>query len=337
MVAGSKNADGSVNWLPFIGLLQLHMLCYMPTIGLTNTLGLRNLSDAAKQFPLIRVFGTIGWIVAGVVVSKMLGADKSALPLQVAGGACLAMGVYSFTLPRTPPAAGPKPRVSEILGLDALRAMSSVSFWVFIVASMLICIPLSAYYAFAPVFVEKSGIADPAFKMTFGQMSEIFFMIVMPLCFVRLGAKWMLLIGMLAWVVRYGLFAGAAIDHTLWMILGGIILHGICYDFFFVTGYIYADSKAPAAMRGQAQGFLVLVTLGIGMLVGGIVAGKLFNGIVVPATPEEAGAAWRQFWMIPAIFAGMIMVIFALLFKDDGKRRLSEAELAEAEAAETLP
>ena len=298
----------------FIILLLVHMLCYMPTIGLANTLAFHTMTNAEKQFPIIRVFGTLGWIVAGIVVSKVLEADTKPLPLQIAGVAGILMGLYSFTLPNTPPAsAGKKIDVRQILGLDALGQLSSVAFWVFILSSLLICIPLSAYYAYAPVFADAAKLENPGFKMSFGQMSEVFFMLIMPICFARLGVKWMLAVGMLAWVVRYGLFAAGATDGVMWMIVGGILLHGVCYDFFFVTGYIYVDKKASPEIRGQAQGFVVLVTLGIGMLIGSIISGKIFNSIV---GANGGLKEWRQFWAIPAIGAAAILVLFVLLFRD---------------------
>ncbi|NUN97875.1 MAG: MFS transporter, partial [Candidatus Omnitrophica bacterium] len=298
----------------FLGCLLLHMLCYMPTLGLINTLSFHNLDNPEKEFPLIRVFGTLGWIFAGILVSKILGADETAIPLWVAGFGSLVMGVYSFTLPHTPPPGrGKEISIHDILCLDALSLLKDRSFTVFVVCSFLVCIPLSAYYAFAPIFIKAMDIENPAFQMSFGQMSEVFFMIVMPFFFARLGVKWMLIVGMLAWVTRYGLFAIGAPDKVMWMAIVGILLHGICYDFFFVTGQIYVDKKAPLKIRGQAQGFLVLVTLGLGMLVGAQVAGWL-NLTIVTAEGVEKLLQWRQFWAIPAIGAGLITVIFGLLF-----------------------
>lgn len=310
-------AEGSSASVPlFITLLLLHNLCYMPTIGLVNTLAFHHMTNQEKQFPVVRVLGTIGWIVAGILVSRVLHADVTALPLQVAAGASVLMGIYSFTLPHTPPpAAGEIVSVRQVLGLDAWAQLKSRSFIVFIVCSFLICIPLAAYYAYAPVFVKVADIANPAFKMTFGQMSEVLFMLVMPLLFVRLGVKWMLIVGMLAWAARYGLFAAAAPAGVLWMIMTGIILHGVCYDFFFVAGMIYVDKKATAAIRGQTQGFLVFVTYGVGMLIGAQVSGWLFNGIVTNAV-TQALKQWQTFWIIPAVFAGIVMLFFGLLFKE---------------------
>ena len=318
--------DGNGYPFFFLGLLLAHMLCYMPTLGLVNTLSFHNMTNQEKQFPLIRVFGTLGWIVANLVVSWWLKADTKALPLQIAGGAGILMGLYSFTLPHTPPPDKGKPfSVRDAIGLDALKLLKNPSFSVFMVSSFLICIPLSAYYAFAPVFVGATGFENPAFNMSFGQMSEVFFMLVMPLFFSFLGVKWMLFVGMLAWVVRYALFAIGAPEEIRWMILIGILLHGICYDFFFVTGQIYVDKKAPVAIRGQAQGMLVLITLGIGMLIGAQLSGWLKDSIVT-AEGTEALLQWRQYWAIPCIGAGVIMVLFAFLFKYDAKKENHSAQ-----------
>jgi len=305
----------------FILLLALHMLCYMPTIGLTNTLAFHNITDQEKQFPLIRVFGTLGWIAAGVLVSLGLNAETSAIPFYVAGGASILMGFFSFTLPHTPPPAAGSGSVTarEILGLDALAKLRSRSFNVFILSSFLICIPLATYYNFAPIFANDVELTNVAFKMSFGQMSEVLFMVLMPFFFRRLGVKWMLVVGMGAWVLRYALFALAAPAGTVWLIMFGIILHGICYDFFFVTGQIYVDKKSTADIRGQAQGLLVLITLGLGMLIGAQVSGWLNNWFKDGAEVLSA-ADWQDFWWIPAAFAGAIMLFFTFTFKDEVNR-----------------
>jgi nucleoside transporter len=305
---------GAAGW--FVVLLLIHMICYMPTVGLANALAFHHMTEQEKYFPIVRVFGTIGWIVAGVIVSAVLGADETATPLRIAGIAGIVMGIYSFTLPHTPPAARHKATVREILGLDALAQLKSPSFVVFIVSSLLICIPLSAYYAYAPVFANVSGLANPGFKMSFGQMSEALFIIVMPFFFRFLGIKWMLLVGMISWVLRYVLFALAAPASIFWMIMSGIILHGLCYDFFFVAGQIYVDKISTREIRGQAQGFLVLMTYGIGMLIGAQIAGWVHNGVVT-ATDSSALAQWQTFWTIPAVFAALVMIIFGILFKNN--------------------
>ena len=301
----------------FIVVIGVHMLCYTPTLGLSNSLAFHNITSQEKQFPLIRVFGTIGWIVAGVFVSTILGADQTAIPFYVAGGAGIVLGLYSFTLPHTPPPAASQKASSfrEIMGIDALSKLSSKSFNVFLISSMLICIPLAAYYNFAPIFVNDAGLADPAFKMTFGQMSEVLFMLAMPFFFRRLGVKWMLLIGMGAWVLRYALFALAAPAGVVWIILFGIVLHGICYDFFFVTGQIYVDKKSGPEIRSQAQGLLVLMTYGVGMFIGAQLSGWLYN-YYKAGNEVMSMEQWQSFWWIPAIFAGVIMLLFAVLFSD---------------------
>jgi nucleoside transporter len=312
-IAVAPSVSHSATWFTIV--LLLHMLCYMPTLGLTNSLAFHNIEDQQKQFPVIRVFGTIGWIVANVLVSAVLRADATEVPLYVAAVSGAALGLFSFTLPHTPPpAAGTTPTVRSVLGLDALSELASRPFFVFIFSSLLICIPLSAYYAYAPVYVNSAGLSSPAFKMSFGQMSEVLFMVAMPWFFARLGVKWMLSVGMLAWVVRYVLFAGAAPTASFWLIMAAIALHGICYDFFFVTGQIYVDKKSSSAIRGQAQGFLVLVTYGAGMLVGAQVAGWIFNAMV----PDPSIlAAWEGFWYLPAAFAGVVLLGFFVLFQDE--------------------
>ena len=308
--------SGAGEW--FIFLLLLHMICYMPTIGLANALAFHHMTEQEKYFPIIRVFGTIGWIVAGVLVSAVLGADETGLPLRIAGISGVIMGLYSYTLPHTPPSAREKVTFRQVVGLDALAQLKSPSFVVFIVSSFLICIPLSTYYAYAPVFVSFNGILNPAFKMTFGQMSEVLFIVLLPFFFRFMNIKWILLVGMFAWAARYALFGLAAPAGIFWMIMGGIILHGICYDFFFVAGQIYVDKISTREIRGQAQGFLVLMTYGVGMLIGAQVAGWVYNRIVT-STGSDATLQWQTFWVIPAVLAAIIMIIFGLFFKNSSK------------------
>jgi nucleoside transporter len=252
-----------------------HMLCFFPTLALTNSLAMHNMTDSEKQFPIIRVFGTIGWIIAGFVLGG-LDWGSTIHQFQLAAGAGLLLGLYSFTLPHTPPPqAGKRVAARELLGVDAFVLLKRPAYMVFMFCSFLICIPLAFYYQMAERFVAQAGIANPPIKMAFGQISEIFFMIAMPFFFKRLGVKWMLAVGMAAWVLRYGLFSAAADNSLEALIIGGIILHGICYDFFFVTGQIYTDKVAPEGIRSQAQGMLVLFTLGLGMFLGAQVAGKV--------------------------------------------------------------
>ena len=324
----------------FIFLILLYNLCYMPTLGLANSLAFHNITDQEKQFPMIRVFGTIGWIVAGLfigfVLSRFSGTqlpDTTPLPLYTTGVASLLLGLYSFALPHTPPPGAGRPvSIRSIVGIDALRELGSKPFYVFIVSSLLICIPLAAYYAYAPIFA-KVGVYDagthnvvtgifpnPSSLMTLGQISETGFMLLMPLMFLRLGVKKMLLVGMGAWVLRYALFALAAPHAVFGLIVLGILLHGVCYDFFFVTGQIYVDKKSSPAVRGQAQGFLVLVTYGVGMLIGSLIAGKVYNGFKGAAT-DLTLAQWAKFWPLPAVFAAVVMILFALFFRTQNQER----------------
>jgi nucleoside transporter len=308
----------------FILALLLYNLCYMPTLGLANSLAFHHIQSQEKQFPLIRVFGTIGWIVAGLFVSyglkyfvaAPLKPEQTALPVYASAIASLLLGVYSFSLPHTPPpAAGQRVSVRSIVGVDALKQLGSKPFYVFLISSLLICIPLAAYYNFTQLFLEGTGFQSIAGTQTIGQASETIFMLLMPVFFVRLGVKWMLVAGMGAWVVRYGLFALGAPSAVVWMIIVGIALHGMCYDFFFVTGQIYVDKKSTPQIRGQAQGLLVLATYGVGMLIGAQAAGNLYDRFLGQA-PALTLAQWRQFWFIPAAFAAVVMVLFAALFYD---------------------
>ncbi|MDQ7040542.1 MAG: MFS transporter [Rhodothermus sp.] len=312
----------------FILLLLLYNLCYMPTLGLANSLAFHHIQSQEKQFPLIRVFGTIGWIVAGLFVSFVLKffvaegrlPEQTPLPIYTAAVASMLLGFFSFTLPHTPPpAAGQRVSIRSIVGLDALEQLGSKPFYVFLISSFLISIPLAAYYNFTQLFLEATGFQNIAGTQTLGQMSEVVFMLLMPVFFARLGVKWMLLVGMGAWVLRYVLFALAAPASIFWMIILGILLHGICYDFFFVTGQIYVDKKSTPAIRGQAQGMLVLVTYGLGMLIGAQLAGNLYNSFLGEAGSLTLGA-WQQFWFIPAVFAAVVMVLFGLLFNDRVER-----------------
>ncbi|MBA2113762.1 nucleoside permease [Bremerella alba] len=299
----------------FLFTLLLHVLCYMPTLGLTNTLAFQNIDDQEKQFPIIRVFGTIGWIVANLTVSYVLGADTSATMFYVTATAGVVLGIFSFSLPHTPPpSAGKAVTFGEIAGLDALSMMKERSFLVFILGSFLICIPLAAYYAFAPVFVGDIGFSKPGTWMPLGQGSEILFMLLMPFFFSRLGVKWMLFVGMAAWVIRYGLFAGGAAiggDLAYPMVILGILLHGICYDFFFVTGFIYTDKKCPKNIRAQAQGFLVLVTQGLGLGIGAPMMQTLKSSLTTDGVTN-----WQMLWLVPCIASGVVMILFGILFND---------------------
>jgi nucleoside transporter len=305
---------------PFLGVILIHALCYMPTLGLTNTIAFANMTNQEKQFPLIRVFGTVGWIVAGLIISA-LHVDKTSTPFLLAGGAAVLMGVFSFFLPHTPPPAkGKSVSAGDILGADAMALFRSPSFTVFAIASFLICIPLAAYYSFAGRLVND--LAKPVGStMSIGQGAEVVFMLLMPLFFAQLGVKWMLAVGMLSWVARYALFAIGAPDAIFWMILLGIALHGMCYDFFFVTGFIYTDKKASKDIRGQAQGLLVLITQGLGLGIGAYLTGEYFNQTVGTATGVAALSLYPKFWWACAAFALVVLVLFVAMFRDDSKEQ----------------
>ena len=263
----------------FYSVILLYTLCYMPTLALSNSLSFRQMDDPGREFPGIRVLGTIGWIAAGLMIGT-LGLEATATPLRIAGGASILLGLFCLALPHTPPlekSTAKRATWSDILGLDALKLLGERSFAVFVLGSFLVCIPLQFYYAFANPFLNELNVTNAAGKMTLGQMSEIFFMLVMPWFFRRLGVKYMLLAGMAAWMARYVFFAYGNNADLVWMLYAGILLHGICYDFFFVTGQIYVDTKAPPDLRAAAQGFIAFVTLGVGMLIGSWASGRVVD------------------------------------------------------------
>ena len=311
----------------FYAVLLVYALCYMPTLALTNSISFRQMSNPGQQFPAIRVLGTIGWIVAGLAVG-FLQLEDTARPLQIAAAASIVLGVFCVALPHTPPTkAAPRVNARDVLGLDALRFLRERSFAIFVLGSFLVCIPLQFYYAFANPFLNEIGVDNAAGKMTLGQMSEIGFMVLMPWFLVRLGVKPLLLLGMLAWAARYVLFAYGDPGPAVWMLYAGILLHGVCYDFFFVTGQIYVDSKAPQDLRAAAQGFIAFVTLGVGGFIGSWLSGRVVDAYVVAGDPT--GHRWESIWLIPAVWAALVLVLFAVFFT----HREAPDPAAEARAA----
>ena len=328
-----------------------HMLCYMPTLGLGNTIAFTNLPR--DVFPRVRVWGTIGWIVAGLVAGFMRWSASTNL-FWMAGISSVVLGAYSFTLPHTPPPSRGQPiNLRAVLMLDAFKLLTRPSFAVFMICSLLICIPLAYYFANTSGFLYNMGFEQPASAMTIGQMSEIFFMLLVPFFFRKLGVKWMILVGMLAWVFRYVLFSLGAPEQVVWMLFAGLALHGICYDFFFVTGFMYTDKTAPKEIRGQAQSMLVFFTQGVGMFIGYKIADyqikpvKGFSGeltaaigsgraaetltfseqlanmfaVKMPASIDselltKTSELWKAYWLLPASMAGAIAVLFFIAFRD---------------------
>lgn len=309
----SLQSEFSIVYAGLIG----YFLCYMPTLALTNSISFANMSDPGRQFPGIRVLGTIGWIVAGLVIGAMQVEDKN-LPMHIAAAASGVLGLFCLALPHTPPAGkGKQVTMSDVLGLDALKLMKEPSFAVFVIGSFLICIPLQFYYAFTNSFLNEIGVVNAAGKMTMGQGSEIFFMLIMPWFFVRLGVKYMLLVGMACWAARYALFAFGANPRVDAMLYLGLLLHGICYDFFFVTGQIYVDKKASKDIRAAAQGFIAFVTLGVGGFIGTWFAGNVVKQYVTGK--DSLGHDlhdWKSIWIVPAAGAAAVLVLFALSFRD---------------------
>jgi nucleoside transporter len=307
----NMTSPGTIFWV-----LLGYALCYNPTLALVNAVAFNQMTSPEKQFPAVRVFGTIGWIVAGLVVSY-LGLEATATPLRIAAGCSALLGFFSFALPHTPPKSlGRKVTVRDVLGLDALTLMKDRSFAVFVIGSLLICIPLAFYYGFANLFLNEKGVANAAGKMTLGQASEVFFMLVMPFFFVRLGVKKMLLVGMLAWAARYLFFAYGNGSDLVVLFYLGILLHGVCFDFFFVTGQIYVDNAAPKRIQASAQGFITFITYGVGMLIGSLIAGWVAEGRQVMEAGTIVGHEWTAIWLVPAAMSFGVLILFALLFNE---------------------
>ncbi len=322
--------------LPFFTVVLIYALCYNPTLALVNAISFNQMDNTEKQFPAIRVFGTLGWIAAGLFVGYLTlggkGIEDTSIPMKIAAGASIVVGIYSFFVPKTPPKKlDHKVTIGDILGVKALRLLKDRSFAIFMACVLLICIPLAFYYNFTNLFLNEDNVANAAGKMTFGQMSEVFFMLVMPFFFARLGVKKMILFGMLAWAGRYVLFAFGNPTNLVGMYYAGILLHGICYDFFFVTAQIYVDKKAPKEIQASAQGLFALVAYGIGMVIGAWISGWVVEKYQIMEGSDIVGHQWHPdfgsgaglaalgIWLVPAIMAGAVIVLFALLFKDNNK------------------
>ncbi|MEQ1586014.1 MAG: nucleoside permease [Cyclobacteriaceae bacterium] len=291
----------------FYWIILVYSLLYMPTIALSNSIAFGQMTDPGKQFPWIRVFGTLGWIIAGVLISS-LGLDKSAVTFKMAAIASLTLGISSFILPNTPP----KGKTSESpLGTEAFVLFKDKPYLIFFIAAILVCIPLSFYYGFANVFLNEVGMTNVAFKMTFGQVSEAVFILAIPFLFNQIGVKKMLLLGMAAWILRYVFFAYGNIDSSIWMLYAGIILHGICYDFFFVTGYMYTEKKAGDKIKNAAQGLFTFATYGVGMVIG-----TRFSGFTADYYTTDGAFQWQSIWMVPAYIAVGVLIYFILFFKE---------------------
>ncbi|HXR83852.1 MAG TPA: MFS transporter [Hanamia sp.] len=309
--------------------LLIYMILFMPTLALVNSISFNQMTNTEKQFPPIRVWGTIGWIVAGLAISLVFLWDKEE---NVAAGmmkntfllasvASLILGIFSFTLPKTPPkvAKGAQVKVFEVLGLDALKLLKDKNYLIFFIASILICIPLAFYYQYANPFLQDVGMTNPTAKMSLGQFFEIFFLLLLPFFFKKFGFKITILAGMLAWAIRYALFAYGNAGDLTFMLIIGIILHGICYDFFFVSGQIYTDAKAGVKFKSAAQGLITLATYGIGMLIGFWIAGLIKDAYTIGNVSD-----WKMVWIIPSLIALVVFILFALAFHDKNEKPVDQ-------------
>lgn len=315
------NAESFASFYPYV---FVYMILYMPTLALVNSVSFNQMKNPEKDFGNIRVFGTLGWIVAGLLISFCFHWDAEGNLQQgllkntflMTAIASLLLGLYSFALPKTPPKANrsEKVKISEVLGLDALKLLKDRNYLIFFVSSVMICVPLAFYYQYAMPFLSDIHLANPTGKMTFGQMSEVLFMLLLPVFFTKFGLKKTLIVAMGAWVVRYLLFAYGNADNLSFMLIMGIALHGVCYDFFFVTGQIYTDNKAGAKYKSAAQGLITLATYGVGMLVGFYIAGGISD-----AYKSQGGEVWKHIWTFPALIAMAVLLLFIIFFKPEKK------------------
>jgi nucleoside transporter len=301
----------------FYWVILVYSLLYMPTIALSNTIAFSQMSDPGKQFPWVRVFGTIGWIVAGFTLAS-LHAEKTPFIFHMAAVASLVLGLFSFTLPNTPPRASTGASASSAIGTEAIVLFKNRPYLIFFIAAILVCIPLSFYYSFANLFLNDKGMEDAAGKMIFGQASEAIFILAIPFLFNSIGVKKMIMIGMVAWILRYVFFAYGDTGANIWMLYAGIILHGICYDFFFVTGYMYTEKKAGEKIKNAAQGLFTFATYGLGMVIG-----SWISGFVAENFSDNGAYNWTNIWFVPAGIAVFVLVYFILFFNE--KKEIEQA------------
>lgn len=304
-------------------LMLAYCLCFFPTLALTNSLTLRNVSNPPADFPRIRLFATLGHIVINVVIGT-LQMEKAATPFVISAGASIVMGLYCLTLPHTPPKAkGEATSWRAAIGLDALVMMKDRSFAVFVIASVLACIPLAFYFSFTNAYLNESGVMNAAGKMTLGQVAEIIMMLMMPFLYRRLRLKTILLLGLAAWSLRYVMLAFGNSNDLMWLFYGAILLHGICYDFFFMTGQLYTDQVAPPHLRGTAQGLIMFLTYGLGMFFGALLSGWTVDFFT---TPE--GRNWQMFWLSSAGSAFLILLLLSVFFRSREQIRTGQPETA---------
>ncbi len=316
---------------PVYALMFAYCLCYFPTIALTNSLTLQHLKDPGRDFPLIRVFGTLGWIAIGVTIGR-LGVETSTVPFMLAAGASVVMSIFSLTLPHTPPPSkGQTVTLRRILGLDALVMLKRPSFAVFAVASILACIPLTFYFSFTNAYLNELHVENAAGKMALGQASEVIMMLLMPFILRRVTVRSILIMGLLAWSVRYMLLAYGNPYGGIWMFYVAILLHGICYDFFFMTGQLYTDQEAPPNLRSAAQGLITFLTYGVGMLIGSLIAGR-----TVDYFTHTAGGVvtrnWQSFWISSSLSAFVILLLIAIFFRSHSKIVTTDSAAVESTA-----
>ncbi|GAB3964490.1 MFS transporter [Spirosoma terrae] len=306
----------------FFYLILAYCITFAPTLALTTSIAMQQMSTPEKEFPGIRVLGTVAWIIVTNIVGYYGFGDKVTI-FQLSMYSAAALGIFSFFLPDTPPKATTSTSFSQILGLDAFKLFKDRSFAIFFLSSVLICIPLSFYYAMANPSLTDGGMQNVENKMSLGQASEVIFMLLIPLAYTRLGVKKMLIVGLIAWIIRFIGFGYGDGGSGEWLLYIAIVLHGVCYDFFFVTGQIYTDNKAGEKIKSSAQGLISLATYGIGMGIGSKISGIVLDMYTRPDGSKD----WLAVWMVPAGIAAVVLLLFVLLFNDNTRSKAPKDEL----------
>ena len=311
----------------FYPVLILYCASYVPTLALGNSLSLHHLADARRDFPIVKTLSAVGWIAGGVTLSLLLKGEQSAIQFYLAGAVSIALGLFSLCLPHTPPKkTGANVSLGEVLGLDALSLLKKPSFAIFIACMFLICVPLYFYFVNMNLYVTELGWSYSAAKMSLAQVSDVIFLILLPLMLKRLGYKVTIFVGILAWTTRYFLLTGsvnaASVQTTL--IFAAILLHGVCYDFLFIAGQLYVDDESNERIRGAAQGFIAFILWGVGNFVGSTLAGKSQGYHTLKQPLGLIAHDWHGIWIYPAWGACAVLVLFLIFFREPEKKPATE-------------
>ncbi len=313
----------------FYPMLILYCCTYVPTLALGNSVSLHHLENPKRDFPLVKTLSAVGWIAAGLMLSFVFHGELSAIQFYVAGTISILFGLFSLTLPHTPPMkTGKDVSLGEILGLDALALLKKPSFAIFIACMFLICIPLYFYFVNMNLYVTELGWTNSAAKMSLAQVSDILFLILLPILLSTFGYKKTIFIGILAWAARYFFLAGSvdAGNMQTTFVFTAILLHGVCYDFLFIAGQLYVDGEANERIRGAAQGLIAFILWGLGAFVGTNLAGISQAAYTLENASGTIAHDWQGIWIYPAWGSVAVLLIFVIFFREPKKVVKLDAE-----------